>query len=283
MSAQPQQFSELDGAIEQLQIAEKRARKAERDLHRLQKQIGTIPEDAPEAKAVRELLDLWWRRVKNSHAGVNHDLDRTGTPKVRATLARRTKLARKNGHANPEAYALLECKKAIVGITQDEWAMGRNPKSRGKSYNDIADHVLGDDAQVEKWAALFDDWCSSLTMEPLPKDEALSLQRARNRREQVQQRKQQHWEQRERENPETAVLAALTRGGWDWRCTPKGGWEAQCPAHQGTDRNLSIDWNADESALLLKCWSHGCETAYVMDALGLPLYVLFRDPKEKAA
>jgi hypothetical protein len=78
------------------------------------------------------------------------------------------------------------------------------------------------------------------------------------------------------EDPETALLGALGRGGWEWRQTGRGGYSAQCPAHQGTHQNLSIHWNAVEDRLLLKCWSRGCEAAEIMAALDLPISALFR-------
>jgi hypothetical protein len=46
------------------------------------------------------------------------------------------------------------------------------------------------------------------------------------------------------------MLAALTRVGCDWRVSGRDGWVAQCPAHQGTHRNLSIDWNTVGDRLL---------------------------------
>jgi hypothetical protein len=274
-------FTELDACMEQLVIAEKRARDAERKAHRLERLLNEVPEDAPDAGEILELLDLWWQRVKNSNPNVAHGLDSTRAAKVRTTLKRRKKLAKDEG-LDP-SYGMLMCRKAIIGITLDDWAMGRNPKSGGKAFNDIAEHILNTDNDVEKFAALFDEWCSHLTMQPLPREEAVSIQQARSRREQSTARQHQRWEQERREDPAEAMLAALTRGGWEWRCKPRDGWEAQCPAHQGHDLKLSIDWNSSGDRLLVKCWSRDCETAEVMAALDLPLYTLFKNPKEKAA
>lgn len=273
-------FTELDAAVEQLAIAEKRARDAERKCHRLEKQLAGVSEDDPVATDVRELLDLWWERVKDSNPNVAHGLDSTRAAKVRSTLKRRRKMARDQGLE--DSYGLLMCRKAIIGITLDDWAMGRNPRTAGKQFNDIAEHVLNTDNDVEKWAALFDEWCSHLTMKPLPREEAVSIQQARKRRESTEQRKRFE----ARRDPALEVLDALHGAGCEWRIRPSGpldSWIAQCPAHNGEHLNLSINWNADESALLLKCWSHGCEAAEVMAALNLPLYTLFRESKERAA
>jgi hypothetical protein len=83
MTEQPV-FSELDAAMEQLAIAEKRARDAERKLHRLEQQMASVSEDSPEAAEVKALLELWWREVMGSAKTVAHGLDSTRAPKVRA-------------------------------------------------------------------------------------------------------------------------------------------------------------------------------------------------------
>lgn len=280
MSVEAPKFTELDAAIEQLAIAEKRARKAERDLHRLQRQMDGVQEDDPAAKDVIELLDLWWTRVKHTNPNVAHGLDSTRAAKVRSTLKRRQKMARDQGLGNE--YGLLMCKKAIIGCTCDDWAMGRNPKSGGKSFNDIAEHILNTDHDVEKFAALFDDWCSLLTMERLPKEEAIRVRQAPLKWERTKARA--HERMGPRTDPLDVVLDALTAVGCEWRVSPSGDrWVAQCPAHKGEHLNLAISWNGSGDRLLLKCWSHGCEAAEVMAALDLPLFQLFRYPKEKAA
>jgi hypothetical protein len=180
-------------------------------------------------------------RVKDSNANVSHDLDSTRAGKVRSTLARRKKKARKDGLS--DSYGLLMCRKAIVGITCDDWAMGRNPKSGGKSFNDIAEHILNTDHDVEKFAELFDNWCSHLTFERLPKEQAQKVQQARLRLVQTEDRRRERFERAEREDPAEAVLAALTATGWEWRCHPSDdAWRAQCPAHQ---------WHPSESGDLL--------------------------------
>lgn len=274
-------FTELDAAIEQLQIAEKRARRAERDLHRLQRDLAGVDEDSPDAKAVQELLDLWWVRVKGSHANVAHGLDSTRAAKVRSTLKRRRKIAVSQGGKPEDAMRI--CRKAVIGVTFDDWAMGRVTKSQGKSFNDIAEHILNTDGDVEKYAALFDEWCSQITEQPLEPKVRTAIKEAEVKRDRLQRDQRQHWERIEREDPGEAMLSALTRGGWEWRATAKG-WKAQCPAHAGHDMNLDIDWNGPaEDRLLLTCRSRGCEAAEVMAALDLPLFTLFRRPLERAA
>jgi hypothetical protein len=176
------------------------------------------------------------------------------------------------------------CRKAIVGITCDDWAMGRNPKSGGKSFNDIAEHILNTDHDVEKFAAMFDDWCSHLTFERLPKEQAQKVQQARLRLVQTEDRRRERFERAEREDPAEAVLAALTATGWEWRCHPSDdAWRAQCPAHGGTHLNLAIFWEqGGRDVLRFKCFSRGCETPEILAALGLPLFSVYRHPKVAA-
>src|SRR5215208_5507864 len=128
--------------METIAIAEKRARDAERRLHRLQRELAGVDDDSPDAREVKELLDLWWRRVKGSHPNVAHGLDSTRAAKVRSCLKRRKKI-------DGDQFGLLMCKKAIVGITVDDWSMGRVAKTQGKSFNDIAEHILNTDGDVE--------------------------------------------------------------------------------------------------------------------------------------
>jgi hypothetical protein len=97
MSVNPAQYTELDAAMEQLAIAEKRARDAERKLHRLEQQMAAVSEDSPEAAEIKQLLDLWWKEVMGSAKGVAHGLDSTRAPKVRAALRRRKRISKTDG------------------------------------------------------------------------------------------------------------------------------------------------------------------------------------------
>jgi hypothetical protein len=148
MSANPAQYTELDAAMEQLAIAEKRARDAERKLHRLEQQMASVSEDSPEAArgqaAARALVAGGHGLAK----GVAHGLDSTRAPKVRAALKRRKRISKTEGFEM--------CRKAILGAKEDDWAMGRVAKSGGRKFNDIAEHILNTDGDIEKFAALFD-------------------------------------------------------------------------------------------------------------------------------
>jgi hypothetical protein len=58
------------------------------------------------------------------------------------------------------------------------------------------------------------------------------------------------------------------------RCVGKGRWVARCPSHNGVGRSLSIR-EADNGAILLHCWAHGCSAADITHALALTVTDLF--------
>lgn len=74
-------------------------------------------------------------------------------------------------------------------------------------------------------------------------------------------------------SPLDRFIAALTAHGYRQEHTA-GGVQAQCPGHGGGDLNLSIDVRDDE-ALLLTCWSHGCDADAIVTPLGLTTRDLF--------
>jgi hypothetical protein len=109
--------------------------------------MAAVSEDSPEAAEVKQLLELWWKEVMGSAKGVAHGLDSTRAPKVRAAL-RRKRISKTEGFEM--------CRKAILGAKEDDWAMGRVAKSGGRKFNDIAEHILNTDGDIEKFAALYD-------------------------------------------------------------------------------------------------------------------------------
>jgi hypothetical protein len=189
--------------------------------------MAAVSEDSPEAAEIKQLLDLWWKEVMGSAKGVAHGLDSTRAPKVRAALRRRKRISKTDG--------LEMCRRAILGAKEDDWAMGRVAKSGGRKFNDIAEHILNTDGDIEKFAALYDKRGERAEKEMQGTVRRLS-------------RELPSWE-----DPIETVLAALSRGGWEWRASGRDGWVAQCPAHQGTHQHLSIDWNTPGDRLLLKC------------------------------
>jgi hypothetical protein len=252
MSAEPTvPYSEHQAVIDDYAASEREVRRLRREVTKLLNEAA-VPEDSPEAAEVKQLLELWWKEVMGSAKTVAHGLDSTRAPKVRAALRRRKRISKTEGFEM--------CRKAILGAKEDDWAMGRVAKSGGRKFNDIAEHILNTDGDIEKFAALFDKRHEK--HEKFVEAEVRRLSRSREL---------PSWE-----DPVETLLAALTRDGWEWRVSGRDGWVAQCPAHQGTHFNLSVDWNTPGDRLLLKCWSRDCSAAEVMAALDLPVSALFR-------
>jgi hypothetical protein len=68
-----------------------------------------------------------------------------------------------------------------------------------------------------------------------------------------------------------ASIAEMLQG----RPAGRGKWKAKCPAHP--DRHPSLAITQGRNAVLLKCWSRGCDVKDIVTALGLPISALFND------
>jgi hypothetical protein len=148
MSAEPTvPYSEHQAVIDDYAASEREVRRLRREVTKLLNEAA-VPEDSPEAAEVKQLLELWWKEVMGSAKTVAHGLDSTRAPKVRAALRRRKRISKTEGFEM--------CRKAILGAKEDDWAMGRVAKSGGRKFNDIAEHILNTDGDIEKFAVLFD-------------------------------------------------------------------------------------------------------------------------------
>lgn len=206
-----------------------------RELARVKRELtGILDPDSPEAEEVKGLLDLWWREVKDSDPRVHHGLDSTRAAKVRAAVKRR-KRRRKGGGD----YGGVDiCRKAILGVKYDDWAMGRVAKTQGKSFNDIAEHILNTDEDIEKFARLFDqNFVTAPEVYRRLVEGGMKLP--------------------ERKHPMRIALEGLRELGCDYResSTP-GQWVAQCPYHE--DRPWSLYVRMAYGRCRMLC-SHGCD------------------------
>lgn len=141
----PVSYQEHERLIELLQAKDHIANKLAIENQRLKKSLSGMDDSDPLAEDVKELLQLWKDVVKGGNKAVLADLTSTRAPKVKAALKRRKK------KGDPEI-----CRKAILGVVYDDWAMGRIKKSQGKCFNDIAEHILNTDEDIEKFAGLYD-------------------------------------------------------------------------------------------------------------------------------
>ncbi len=98
-------------------------------------------EEDPSAELVRELLELWRVEVMQGSTRVNVKL---GGPR-----GNRCKWAIKHYRKNGGMDVLKE---AIMGATLDDYAMGRDPRTKGRRSNDIADNLFKSEASIEKFA-----------------------------------------------------------------------------------------------------------------------------------
>lgn len=120
---------------------------ADREITRLKNKLsGLQDEDSPEAKEVLALLKLWKREIKGDHPNVKADLKSTRAEKVRAAVKRR---------------GIEMCRKAVLGAQFSDFHMGRVAKTGGKTYNDIAEHILNTDGDIENFAGLYDEHYAS--------------------------------------------------------------------------------------------------------------------------
>jgi hypothetical protein len=201
-----------------------------------------IDPESDEGREVKGLLDLWWREVMNSDPRVHHGLDSTRAPKVRAAIARR-----KKGKKGGGDYGGLDiCRRAILGVRYDDWAMGRVAKSHGKSFCDIAEHILNTDGDIEKFAKLYD-----ANFVPAPEvyrrmiAEGLTIKR---------------------KPPIEIALEGLRQLGCDSReSTTPGQWVAQCPLHENTPWTLYVRTAYGRCRMLC---SHGCDEYTLLMAAG---------------
>lgn len=194
-----------------------------REIARLKAELsGVLNEDTPEGAEVKALLDLWWREVMGSDKRVKHDLKSTRAPKVRKAIKRR---------------GIETCRKAVLGVVHDDWAMGRVAKTAGRSFNDIAEHILATDGDIERFVKLYEQAGKpALVRFPDPVVESVTLD-------------------------EFLGLLENARPAGD-------GWDASCPAHE--DAKPSLHVSQGDKGIVAHCFG-GCTAQEIADAINVPL------------
>lgn len=246
-----------------------------REIGRLKAELaGVLNEDSPEAADVKGLLTLWLREVKGGDKRVKADLKSTRAPKVRKAVKRR---------------GLDICRRAVLGVVYDDWAMGRNPKTGGRTFNDIAEHILDTDDHIEKFAGLYD---TVRVLEERALEETQSEAEESGPFEQagpgsvgngdaaslpVRPAASPRTPRRSPTPPINRVLDHLDAVGCDWRASTSDAdsWQAQCPAHDDTLPSLSILRTGD-GKVLLNCFA-GCRTEDILARLCLEWRDLWDD------
>lgn len=123
----------LGQEIAGLQHSLRRAGQAETALRN---QLNKVQETEPDADDVKALLHLWRDEVKAGDKRVK--VEGQGPRRDRVKWAVRK-------------YGANRVHDAIMGATLDDWAMGRDPRLKGRQLNDLAKHILKDEETVERF------------------------------------------------------------------------------------------------------------------------------------
>jgi hypothetical protein len=256
-------YAEHEALMDRYQLAESGRHRAELEARRLKAELnGSRSKESMKVKEVCEYHDDLWRRTFPKARGLSYPMDGVNAKAVRRAL--------RWGHD------VDVIKRALAGAFASEF-------HRSKSRYLTLESVLRDENRFREHLERADRFVSVITGDVMAPETVAAIEKAEVQRERGPAAQGPALGAGGARGPRRGCPRGASRGGWEWRSTPKGGWEAQCPAHDGHDMNLSIDWSGDGDRLLLKCWSRGCEAAEVMAALDLPLYVLFRRPLERAA
>lgn len=185
----------------------------------LRSQLTQMHSSGPLMDDIYEVFDYWCRRLRLRSDTV---LGEARKKAVRARLK--------------EGFTVHRLKRAIDGCERDDWAMGRAPKTKGKTFNDLAKHICASDETVERF-------------------ERLAAGPSQTQGDAARR-----------------VLDRLEAR--DLRVVPsKNGWEAQCPAHD--DRVPSMSVACSDDGVLLRCQTGDCTSDDIMAVLGLPTAALF--------
>ena len=221
-----------------------------REIGRLKAIITRQDDDAPEHEQVRELLVLWRDEIRGKVRGPKPDIaaDSKRATRVRWALKK---------------YGKERTRKAILGAQFDDWAMGRVRKTEGRTFCDIAKHILLDEETFEKFETLYEEQ----TAPTLDSPQLRSVPDAKPRRDGPVVKRIKSVEAGEAP-PIDKALHGITMAGYEWRATASPDiWRAQCPAHDGDGFSLKITRNYD-GMLLINC-KVGCDTEDVLRAIGM--------------
>jgi Arc/MetJ-type ribon-helix-helix transcriptional regulator len=243
-----------------------------REINTLKTKLEKQESNEPEHDDTRELL-LVWKDATGRTNGV--DISPVGK---RYALAK----------AGVKRWGVKRCEHALRGLGLQPWAGPRGRSATeypgAKKYNDV-EHALGDEVRMEKLEAL---WLAHITPSLLdappeepapperePESEVRQFVRyaygddctlpyvpaSRERSPRIGA-----WDARP---PIDKVIGALRER--DLAVVAHQGqpdsWSAQCPAHEDRNPSLSIHRRHD-GVIGLNCFG-GCDTAHVVDALGL--------------
>jgi hypothetical protein len=186
--------------MDRYQLAESGRHRAELEARRLKAELnGSRSKESMKVKEVCEYHDDLWRRTFPKARGLSYPMDGVNAKAVRRAL--------RWGHD------VDVIKRALAGAFASEF-------HRSKSRYLTLESVLRDENRFREHLERADRFVSVITGDVMAPETVAAIEKATVEREQVAQRKARHWERVEREDPAEAVLAALSRDGWEWRATP---------------------------------------------------------------
>lgn len=219
-----------------------------REIGRLKGLLTKQDDESPENQKVRAILVLWRDEVRGEQRGPRPSIAPDSKRASRARWALKT-------------YGEDRTRCAVLGCKFDDWAMGRIHKSQGKSFNDLAKHILKDEESFERFEALYEQ-NTRPNLEAVPVPVPVKPARSgpiRKRLERIDAGDVP---------PIDKALQGVQDAGKTWRATASADmWRAQCPAHDGDGFSLVLTRAAD-GKLLVHC-NVGCSFEEVLFALGM--------------
>jgi hypothetical protein len=197
-----------------------------RVIGQLRRELAEQAEAEPDADKVKGLLALW----RTEH----HDDDKRVLIRLDGPRGQRVRWALKR-------YPVERLERAILGALLDDWAMGRDRRTKGRTYNDVAKHIFKDEETIERFERLFIEGGKARSSDTPP------LERVLGKLEGVRE-------------------------------DSTGQWVARCPAHE--DAHASLRVCQGNKGVVLRCYA-GCLFADITAALGERETDLFdREPRQ---
>jgi hypothetical protein len=231
------EMAETISALQRQMIRTARAEQATRN------ELNRVRETSPRAQQVRGVCDHW----QKTHPRAKCPANGKRWQKVDARLR--------------DGFTADQLVKAVDGCMRFPFVAAGGRRSSGKQaerYDDL-ELICRDEATVERFIELADRVDEPVAPPARPRSHQRHAAPVHD--------------------PMLEVQKALTAYGCQWRASGDGQTVmSQCPAHDDRQASLKVFWASgypgEPGKLLVHCFA-GCETVYVMDALGMALADLF--------
>lgn len=227
-------IAELGQQLAGLQHQLRRAGQAEMALRN---KLREMQDDEPNTDAINGLLGMWREEIKGG--------DKRCQIKGQGPRRDRVKWALKK-------YEVPRLEACLHGVLLDDWAMGRDPRTKGRPFNDIAKHIFKDEETIERFERLY---LERKTARPSRFTSASTSAR-----------------------PDGDPLARLLDRLEGVKQLDALQWSARCPAHE--DRHSSLSVSRGQKGVLMHCHA-GCSSDAIAHAVGVPLAEWFDPDNER--